>query len=168
MADGWVRSTATDVNNFTQWTAVQLVTLLPGQTLLRSWWNWGGWYLDNGINQYPPGASILRVGLLYAESGLTAVTTPTPISQADAEWLSITTLNPDSVQLSQTTTTGNAWMINWGFSEDSSAKSMRKNRGSTDMGLYICSEWAFEGAATDFGTHGYSASLDALVRTPEA
>ena len=168
MTDGWVRSTVTGTNNFGQWSAVQMVTLLPGQTVLRSWWNWGGAYLDSGVNQYPPGDSLLRVGLLYAQSGLSAITTPTPVSQADADWLAITTLNPSSVQLSQSSTTGNSWAMNWGFPWDQSAKSMRRNDTGVDMGLYICSEWAFSAQHTDFGTGNYSASLNALVRTPDA
>src|SRR3546814_13155606 len=52
----------------------------------------------------PPGSSILRAGICYAEEGLTPLATPTPITNAtDADWLAITTLNPYSVQLSRAT-----------------------------------------------------------------
>src|SRR3546814_19268991 len=72
----------------------------------------------------PPGSSILRAGICYAEEGLTPLATPTPITNAtDADWLAITTLNPYSVQLSRATNV--AWQINWGFDIDQSIKFMR-------------------------------------------
>src|SRR3546814_19727369 len=100
-------------------------TLFPYTTLFRS----------TDVNVYPPGSSILRAGICYAEEGLTPLATPTPITNATAaDWLDITTLHPYSVQLSRATNV--AWQLNWGFDINQSITYMRKN-DTTDNMVFI-------------------------------
>jgi len=101
MTDGWVRSTANNVNNDGFFGSAELISVNPGQTLLRAWWNIGLFYLEAAVDQYPPGSSILRAGVVYDLAGITPLSRPTPITNADADWLAITTVNPSGVQLSR-------------------------------------------------------------------
>lgn len=166
MADGWVRATATDPNNSGFFGSVPLIGLTPGQTALRSWWNIGLYYLAADVDVYPPGSSILRAGVVYAEAGLAPLATPTPISNADADWLAITTLNPYVVQLSRATNV--AWQINWGFNDDQSIKSQRKNQEVGNMALYLAWEMSLNDEVSGFTMNGWWCSMDTLVRTPDA
>lgn len=165
MADGWVRAVATNPNNSGFFGSVPLIGVSPGQTVLRSWWNIELFYLAAGVDQYPPGASILRAGVVYAEAGLAPLDTPTPITNADADWLYVTTINPRIVQLSRATNV--AWQINWGFTEDISLKSQRRNDTAGDMVLYSCWEMALKNETPGFTMNGWNTSMDSYVRTPD-
>lgn len=165
MVDGWTRATASNPNNSGFFGSVPLTGITPGQTALRSWWNIGLYYLDADVNTYPPGNSILRAGVCYAEEGLAPLSTPTPITNAtDADWLAITTLNPYGVQLSRATNV--AWQINWGFIDDQSIKSMRKNDTENNMVFYLAWEMGLDGEVSGFTMNGWWCSMDTLVRTP--
>lgn len=165
MVDGWTRATASNPNNSGFFGSVPLTGITPGQTALRSWWNIGLYYLDTDVDQYPPGSSILRAGVCYAEEGLAPLSTPTPITNAtDADWLAITTLNPYSVQLSRATNV--AWQINWGFIDDQSIKSMRKNDTEDNMVFYLAWEMGLEDEVSGFTMNGWWCSMDTLVRSP--
>jgi len=164
MTDGWIRSTSSNANNSGYYGSTERILVHPDQTALRSWWNIGLYYLEAGIDQYPPGSSILRAGLLYDVSGLDPSATPTPISQADADWLAITTINPSVVQLSRAVNV--AWQINWGFPIDISVKSQRKNQTAEDHSLYICWEWGLQDQEAGFEIDGWWCSLDTYMRTP--
>lgn len=164
MVDGWVRSTATNPNNDGFFGSVPLIGLSPTQTLLRGWWNVSMYYLDADVDQYPPGSSLLRAGIVYAEEGLEPLETPTPISNPDADWIAITSINPYGVQLSRAVNV--AWQINWGFPIDLSIKSQRRNDTEDNMVLYAAWEMALEDEVSGFTMNGWWASMDALVRTP--
>lgn len=166
MADGWVRAVATNPNNNGFFGSVPLIGVSPGQTVLRMWWNVGFQYLVDSVTQFPPGSSILRAGIVYAEAGLTPLETPTPISNADADWLAITTLNPLNVELDRVTNVG--WHIDWGFPEDRSVKSQRRNDLETAQTMYVAWEMALNDEVSGFTMNGWNASVDAYVRTPDA
>jgi len=164
MADGWIRSAQTNQANSGFFGSAGVVTLQPGQTLLRGWWNIGLFYLDADVTVYPPGSSVLRAGLVYAAAGLDPLDRPTPVTNANADWLAITSINPYGVQLSRAVNV--AWQLNWGFPIDQSIKSQRKNDTEDDMTLYLCWEFALDGEVSGFTINGWWASLDAYVRTP--
>lgn len=164
MVDGWVRSTATNPNNDGFFGSVPLISVGVDQTVLRSWWNIGLYYLDAGVDVYPPGNSILRAGVVYDVADLTPSGTPTPITNADADWLAITTLNPYSVQLSRATNV--AWQLNWGFAIDQSIKSQRKNETAAARTLYLAWEMSLDGEVMGFTMNGWWCSMDSLIRTP--
>jgi len=165
MADGWVRATATNPNNSGFFGSVPLILVQPGQTVLRSWWNLGLYHTLSEAEEYPPGASILRAGVVYAEAGLEALETPTPITNADADWLAITTMNPLQFVLSQATV--NAWVTIWGFPIDLSIKSQRRNDTEDDQTLYLAWEMSLENEVSGFTMTGWNCSIDAYVRTPD-
>jgi hypothetical protein len=165
VTDGWVRATATNPNNSGFFGSVPLILVQPGQTVLRSWWNLGLYYLDSDVDQYPPGNSILRAGVVYAEEGLMPLATPTPISNADADWLAITSVNPYGVQLSRAVNV--AWQLNWGFPIDLSIKSQRRNDTEDDMTLYLAWEMSLDDEVSGFTMNGWWASMDSLIRTPD-
>lgn len=164
MADTWLRTVSTNDNNDGFFGSVGMIDVNVTQTALRSWWNVGFFYLSTDENVYPPGSSILRAGLLYDVADLEPLETPTPITNSDADWLAITTLNPSSVQLSRATNV--AWQINWGFPIDESVKSMRRNDTMDDHRLYIAWEMELEDEISGFTMSGWWASLDTLIRTP--
>ena len=164
MTDGWVRAVANNPNNDGFFGSVPLIGLTPGQTVLRSWWNIGMYYLAADVDVYPPGSSILRAGVVYDVVDLAPSATPTPISNADADWLAITTINPTVVQLSRATNV--AWQINWGFPVDVSIKSQRKNTTMANRTLYLAWEFSLNDEVSGFTIPGWWCSLDSLVRTP--
>jgi len=164
MADGWVRATASNPNNSGFYGSVPLILVQPGQTVLRAWWNVGFYHTLSGATQYPPGSSILRAGVLYDEAGLEPNETPTPISQADADWMAITTLNPNVAGLSQADV--NTWYTHWGFPVDLSIKSQRKNQTEGNRTLYLAYEMGLEDEVSGFAMSGWWCSIDAYIRTP--
>jgi hypothetical protein len=165
VTDGWTRATASNPNNSGFFGSVPLILVQPTQTVLRAWWNLGLYYLSADENVYPPGNSILRAGVVYDVEGLEPLETPTPISNADADWLAITTMNPTGVQLSRATNV--AWQINWGFPIDLSIKSQRRNDTEEDRTLYLAYEFGLSGEIEGFTITGWWCSIDALIRTPD-
>ena len=165
MTDGWVRATAVGAPEFGFLGAVPMILVQPGQTVLRSWWNISLFYLAADVDAYPPGNSLLRAGVVYAAEGLSLGSTPFPVSNADADWLAITSINPNVVQLSRATNV--AWQINWGFPIDLSIKSQRRNDTMDDMTLYVSWEFALNTEAEEFVIEGWACSVDSLIRTPD-
>ena len=165
MVDGWTRATASNPNNSGFFGSVPLILVQPGQTVLRSWWNVGLYYLSTDENVYPPGNSILRAGVVYDVADLEPLSTPTPISNADADWMAITTMNATGVQLSRATNV--AWQINWGFPIDLSIKSQRRNDTMANRTMYLAYEFGLDGEIMGFTITGWWCSIDALIRTPD-
>lgn len=164
MADGWVRAVAANPNNDGFFGSVPLIAVGVDQTVLRSWWNVGFFHVLDPSADYPPGSSILRAGVCYDVGGLTPAGTPTPITNADADWLAITTLNPSQVVLARATT--NAWVTVWGFPIDLSIKSQRRNDTASSRTLYVAWEMDLNDEAAGFTMTGWTATMDSLIRTP--
>ena len=162
----WRRSTNTNVNNSWFFGSAENIQLVPGQTALRSFWNIGLIMTLTNPAQYPPGSSILRVGLLWAESDLEPLSTPTPISQGDdADWMDIETLAPYSVVIASSV--DNIFQLNWAFPKDEDVRSMRKNSNvSGNMSLYVCWEFALDDELSGFTIPWWYSSTDSLVNTP--
>jgi len=163
MSRGWVRATGTfpGVNNF--FDGVEAIVVSSGQTVLHAFWNiniWGSW---GSVSQYPPGSSICRAGIGFFDDGIGG-TTNTPISQASADWMDITTICP----VGQIATSTNVdWQYNWQFEQDREIKVQRKANTATDMGLYIAWEFSVASdAVSGFNLPGWSFSIDAYVNTP--
>jgi hypothetical protein len=165
VSDQWARGVSLAPNDQGFFGSTQIVIMPPGSTALRTWWNFSCFYLNEGVNTFPPGSSILRVGLLYADNGLDVLNTPTPISDPGAEWMGLTTLNPHVVQFERGTTA--AWNIHWGTPTDFSAKSQRRNSGTTNKGLYVSWEFARKDTPQLFRINRWNASIDCYLRTPD-
>lgn len=161
MARGWARSTVTDPVNFGTVGWSNMIGLHPGQTVLRSYWNIGlvGTYTNPG--QYPPGGSILRVGMSYNDP---LVEIPTPISAPDADWMDIETIHPRVVLASAV---DNIWQLNWDFVKDESVKSQRKNDTAEEFVLQVSWEFATFEPAVGFNVPWWTASVDAYINTPD-
>jgi len=69
------------------------------------------------------------------------------------------------VQLSRATNV--AWQLNWGFIEDQSIKSQRRNDTEDPYGLYLAWEMALEDEVSGFTMNGWWCSVDAYIRTPD-
>ena len=164
MADGWGRAVATNPNNDGFFGSVPLISVGVDQTVLRGWWNLGLYHVIDPSSTYTAGASILRAGVVYDEADLLPSGTPTPISNADADWLAITTMNPHIAILARETT--NAWVTLWGFPIDLSIKSQRKNETAAARTLYLAWEMSLEDEVAGFTMTGWNCSLDAYIRTP--
>ena len=162
----WIRSTNTNVRNDGFFGSAENISLNPGETALRTFWNIGLVMTLTNPGQYPPGSSILRVGLCWAESGLAQLATPTPITNGDdADWMDIETLAPYSVVLASAV--DNIWQINWAFPKDEDVKSMRKNSNVTgNMGLYVAWEFALDDAIVGFTIPWWYSSTDCLINVP--
>jgi len=163
MSRGWVRATQTNVNNSGFFGSLEMIGVSDGQTVLRSYWNIGLIMTLTNPGQYPPGGSILRVGLGYFADGLAALDTPTPITNADADWLDIETIHPRVVLASSV---DNIWQLNWDFPKDESVKSQRKNATGDTMGLYVCWEFSLHDEVSGFTIPWWTASIDAYMNTP--
>lgn len=165
MVDVWSRSGATRPSNNGFYGGIQLVTVDPGQTVLRSWWNieiWGTWA---DVAAYPPGSSLLKAGLVYDDDALTEAQMSTPWTNDTADWMALSVITPRVVQLSRATNV--AWQINWGFPQDQSAKSMRRNDEAFNKGVYLTWEFALgPDRIANFAVTGWSCSGDLLMRSP--
>jgi len=164
VVDGWVRSVSTNDNNDGFFGSVPMIGVSVDQTVLRAWWNIALYHVLDPSSTYPAGASILRAGVVYDEADLLPSGTPTPISNADADWLAITTMNPHVAILARETT--NAWVTLWGFPIDLSIKSQRKNETAAARTLYLAWEMSLEDEVAGFTMTGWNCSLDAYIRTP--
>lgn len=142
----------------------EMFGLNVGSTLLRTVWSinlWGTW---GSVDQYPPGSSIARAGIIVAPSGLAPGDIPTPISQASSEWIDLVTLEPVG-QIA--TSTGVDWQYNWYTDPDRNAKAQRTNSSAGDESLYL--SWEFlvaPDAISGFGMLGWSGATDGYVNIP--
>jgi len=163
MSRDWRRGFQANQNNSGFFGSVEIGGLSPTETLLRSWWNIAlvGTWVNPG--QYPPGGSYVRAGLVYDEAGLAPLSTPTPLTNPDADWLAITTVNPTPVF---TSAVDLIYMITWDIGLDQSIKSQRKNSGGSAMGLYIAWEFQLEDEISGFTIPWWYSSLDMYVNTP--
>ena len=163
MSRGWVRAVQTNVNNSGFFGSLEMISVSSGQTVLRSYWNLALIMTLTNPGQYPPGGSILRVGLGFFEDGLAPLSTPTPISNADADWMDIETLHPRVVLASAT---DNIWQLNWDFFPDQSVASQRKNDTASAMGLYLAWEFSLHDEVSGFTIPWWTGSIDAYINTP--
>lgn len=163
MTRGWVRATQTNVNNSGYFGSLEMIGVSSGQTVLRSYWNLALIQTLTNPGQYPPGGSICRVGLGYFEDGLAPLSTPTPITNADADWMDIETLHPRVVLASAT---DNIWQLNWDFFPDQSVASQRKNGTAGTMGLYLAWEFSLHDEVSGFTIPWWTGSIDAYLNTP--
>lgn len=164
MVDSWVRSirVGTTPSGTGYYGSQIMLTVDPGETLLKSWVSWGGWTIRSG-GDYPPGGSLLRVGLAWQP--FLEPNNPTPVSQPDADWLWITSIAPSEVQLSRSVDV--AWYLQYGTQTDTPVKSMRRNRTDETYGLWLSWEFALSGQATGFELPFWNGSVDALIRNPD-
>jgi len=165
VTDGWVRATQHDTNNNGFFGYVRMINVSPGQTCLKAWWNIGMYWLEAGVDTYPPGGSILRVGVAWLNADTMPALNLTPISDASADWMAITTLNPEIVQLSRATNV--AWQINWSFHIDEPIKSMRRNDTEDTFSLQMACEFSLHEEDPGFTIPAWWSSIDALIRTPD-
>lgn len=165
MADNWVRATRVGVTTPGTgfYGSSHMIGVLPGETVLRVWLNWGGWTLNAPENSYPPGGSLLRVGLCFKPF---VDSSNTPVSDPDADWMWMSSFPARDVQLSRATNV--AWFMRWGPDQDQSVKAMRKNTDSQLWSLQIGWEFALSGQVTGFQLPFWNASVDALIRNPDA
>lgn len=163
MARGWVRSSQSNGNNNGFYGYFAMVGVLPTQTVLRSYWNIGlhGTYVNPG--QYPFGGSYLRVGMAWATPEDLSTNRPTPITNADADWMDIETLYPSVVLASSV---DNIWLLNWQFPKDESVKSQRKNDTSEDRFLWVAWEMSLFEPSDGFSVTWWSCTVDAYLNTP--
>lgn len=166
MVDGWARSTATQPTSELYWGYVPLIGISPGQTVLRAWWNIGIHLTVGDANPYPPGASALRAGLAFIpEADITGLK-PTPISNADADWMAITCLPLQHLLVNRDVDLV-TWQFNWGFELDQSIKSQRKNNTTGNYSLWLAWEFALKDTIVGFDGFQWWANLDAYLRTPD-
>ena len=163
MSRAWTRFTQENGNNDGFFGSWQMITIADGETLLRSYWNIGLIMTLTNPGQYPPGGSILRVGLGYFDFGLGALDTPTPITNGDADWLDIETIHPRVVLASSV---DNIWQLNWDFPKDESVKSQRKNTSGDDKALYVAWEFQLFDEVSGFTIPWWTSSTDAYINTP--
>lgn len=163
MTRQWLRITQTNQNNSGFFGSLEMTTVSPGDTVLRTYWNLALIQTLTNPGQYPPGGSICRVGLGYFESGLDPSVTPTPITNGDVDWMDIETLHPRVVLASAV---DNIWQLNWDFFPDQSVASQRKNGTAGDMALYLAWEFNLHDEVSGFTIPWWTGSIDAYINTP--
>lgn len=167
MSDGWVRSVGTQVTSEPYWGYVPMIALHPGQTVLRAWWNIGISLINPNSTEYPAGASMLRAGVAYVDQNEVDVVKPTPVSNPDADWMAITSVNPRIIQFSNNTSVV-PWFHLYGFEIDLSIKSQRRNNTTEPKFLWLAWEFSLKNESTDWNEFEWWASMDAYIRAPDA
>lgn len=161
MPDTWIRAVSTGPTQpgTGYFGTVPMAQVNPNETVLRSWVFFSAFTLRSG-GEYPPGGSLLRVGLgwkpLNSPSGMY------PIENPAADWLWITSLAPEQIQLSRAVDV--SWFVQWSTRRDQSVKAMRRNRTEDVYALWLGWEFQLAGNATGFEIPYWNASLDMLIR----
>lgn len=163
MTRAWVRETSINNTAVPDKGSVSMTTLMPGQSIVHAFWSidiWGTW---GSINQFPPGSSITRAGLIVND----VLAAPLyPITDRSSQWMDLVTLHP----IGQIATSSNVdWQYNWnnGYS-DRDVRVHRKNLNvSGTLGVWI--NWEIQVAAdalAGYDIGGWSCTLDAYIDTP--
>ena len=163
MTRAWVRETSINNTAIADKGYVSMININPGQSILHSFWSidiWGTW---GSVNQFPPGSSIIRAGLLVND----ILAAPKyPITDRQLPWMDLVSLHP----IGQIATSTNVdWQYNWnnGYT-DREVKVHRKNLNiSGTLGIWL--NWEIMVAAdafAGFDIGGWSATLDCYIDTP--
>lgn len=159
----WRRGQFFVENDDQQWNTKQLVTVAPGESVLRV--RWGIQLINVAVQAgWPAGNIVTKAGVLYAASGIAVDTADTPISQPDGDWLDMSFVPWDG-QISRATNV--AWMM-FGTVRQREARERRDNPSDalTSDGIYLCWEWA-DGSPT--GVNPFfekTGTVDALILMP--
>lgn len=163
MTRAWVRETSINNTATPDKGDVSMITLAPGQSIVHCFWSidiWGTW---GSINQFPPGSSITRAGLIVND----VLAAPLyPITNRNSSWMDLVTLHPHG-QIAISSQVD--WHYQWdtGLS-DREVRVHRKNTGSSGtLGVWI--NWQTQVAAdalAGYDIAGWSCTLDAYIDTP--
>lgn len=159
----WRRAQFAVEENNQPWNTEEMVTIVPGESILRV--RWGIQLVGVAVQAaWPPGNIVTKAGVLFANAGLAVDTADTPISQPGSDWLDMSFV-PWEGQISRATNV--AWMV-FGTVHQREARERRdlSTTAVTNSSLYLCWEWADgtpTGANPSFERTG---TVDALVLMP--
>ncbi len=163
MTRAWVRETSINNTALVDKGSVSMTTLMPGQSIVHAFWSidiWGTW---GSINQFPPGSSITRAGLIVNDVLAAALY---PITNRSSPWMDLVTLHP----IGQIATSSNVdWQYNWnnGYTDRDVLVHRKNNNISGTLGVWI--NWEIQVAADSlagYDINGWSCTLDAYIDTP--
>jgi len=139
----------------------EVVPIIPGQTITRVIWNW--WATGAGASNtgFPPGSAIVKVGLTVDATGIPQASMPTPITQNTIRWMDIDTFGWRGGIAASTQT---EWL--WFAGRDSEEKiteTQWKNRGGTNLSLYLTWESKFAADTDPTFTFNPTVSCDVFI-----
>lgn len=154
----WRRTTfVQDTANF--FGHVPGIAVQPGETVIKTFWSLSVWTVNGNEPTYPPGSSLLRAGIIFDSFASPAGNTP--VSQADALWMDLTTM-PWHTDLEETTEVDWLTTANTGPS-DREAAAMRKNDFAEPYTVYVSWELAPSSLQKSGFVFFASGSCDLLV-----
>lgn len=164
MSRAWVRGVTANPNTFGYYGFVNMATLMPGQSVLHHFWSFTCWGVWGSLDSFPIGSAICRAGIVFAD--LPMASPPTPITNADADWIDLCTVVP----VGQIATSTNVdWSYIWSTQpSDRESTVHRKNEILVGTkAVYLAWEFSLPGdQVSGFAVGGWNASYDGYINTP--
>lgn len=149
---------------FETFDAFELTTLVPGETVTRTIMGWNANVVAASSTGSPSSSMITKIGLILWTPSTPPSSLPTPISQPNADWLSLTTV-PWRSSLAESTNI--VWSCNASIGpEGINSQGQRRVPPGPDLSLYISWESLFAHDTDPAFVYAPVGTVDALIRTP--
>lgn len=150
--------------NSQAWNTKEMVTIVPGESILRVRWGIQLTHVSAAINSWPTGDIVCKAGIVRDDAGIAVDTAPTPITNPGDDWLDMCFL-PFQGVMERTVNVG------WAIQAQVQQRESRERRdldatAVTDDSVYLCWEWlngTHPGATVPFERTG---TVDALILMP--
>jgi len=143
---------------------LEMATFIPGQTVDRTLWAWNASFTLAETSAFPPGGSLVRVGLWAGPSLAEPPVVPLPVSVPDAEWMDMMTC-PWRGGIATSVDIDYLGFIGFG-APDRESKARRRNDTEDVMSLYVCWESVFAQDVGEAYAFYPTAAVDAYVLNP--
>ena len=159
----WERNSSAQTS-FDSFGGFEMITLVPGETVLRTIMGWNANVVAASSTGSPASSMITKVGLILFTVSTPPAGLPTPISQPNADWISLATL-PWTSYVAESTNI--VWSMNSNMGPNGvNSQGMRKVPPGPNLSLYMVWESLF---ATDTDPSFVFApviTMDALIEGP--
>ena len=133
-----------------------------GATVDRTFWSWNASFTVASTGAFPPGGSLVRVGLIMLP--VTTTVFPSPVVDLSADWMDIMTL-PWRGEIATSVDVDYLGFAGFG-GPDKQARARRVNRSAEINALYVCWDSLFAQDVGDAYAFVATASTDAWVLDP--
>ena len=143
MTYSWDRQYSTLNTTTDGYGQVGTTLLQPGTTLERTFWSFRCSAPYGNAANFPPGSSLMKVGLIVIDYDATQ---PYPLTDPSASWLDLVTLHP---KVSLSVSTDANWYVQWDTgSTDRDSKVHRMVPATASTSQIVSIAWQFD-TATD-------------------
>lgn len=149
---------------FNSFDAFELTTLTPGETVVRTIMGWNANVVAASSTGSPSSAAITKVGLILFTPSTPPSGLPTPISQPNADWISLATV-PWRSSLAESTNI--VWSCNASIdAHGENSQGQRHVPAGPNLSLYISWESLFAVDTNPAFVFAPVGTVDALIRIP--